>query len=337
MDGKVKVSVILPVYNVEQYIEKCLDSLKAQTLEDLEFIFVDDRSPDSSMKIVKAAAKEDPRIRIIINEKNMGAGPSRNRGIEAARGEYLSFIDPDDYLAVDFYEILYRAARDNDVDVVKGHCVAVDEEGNVDGSWWSCENRLKKDLKEGEPLFYCFNNEHFSALFRRSLFVEDPKLRYADTRVGEDSVFILSLCLKDPSFVMEENAVYYHLIRQDSLIGSLSYDNVDEGMKALDNRIEVLKEASFPEGWVDYTRVCVEYYIGRFRRVYRADEDDRKRTKRLHAFYKEMERILARIPEAEKVTDGNKTYEELLKMENSKKKKTFYARAKRKIKRILSS
>ena len=86
----IKVSVVLPVYNVEQYIGKCIESLKLQTLKELEFIFVDDKSQDGSIKIVESAAREDQRICILYNDENIGAGPSRNHGIEMARGEYLS-------------------------------------------------------------------------------------------------------------------------------------------------------------------------------------------------------------------------------------------------------
>lgn len=82
---RVKVSAILPVYNVEQYIGRCIESLKAQTLAGLEFIFVDDCSTDGSMEKVEAWAAEDERVRILRNGENLGAGPSANRGIEWAR------------------------------------------------------------------------------------------------------------------------------------------------------------------------------------------------------------------------------------------------------------
>ena len=104
------ISVILPVYNVEPYIGACIESLKRQSFRDLEFIFVDDCSTDNSVAVIEDFARTDPRVRIIRNTENLGSGPTRNRGIEAAKGEYLSFIDPDDWIAPDFYERLYAKA-----------------------------------------------------------------------------------------------------------------------------------------------------------------------------------------------------------------------------------
>ena len=100
--SEISVSVILPVYNVGPWIGKCIESLKKQTLQNLEFVFVDDLGSDDSMKQVEVWAAEDNRVRIIRNQKNIGSGRSRNRGIEEARGEYLSFVDPDDRVADDF-------------------------------------------------------------------------------------------------------------------------------------------------------------------------------------------------------------------------------------------
>ena len=100
---KILVSVIVPVWNPGPGISRCIESLQNQTLNEIEMIFVDDCGTDDSMDKVRAAAAEDTRIRIIVNEENIGAGPSRNKGIEAARGEYLSFVDPDDYVSPLFW------------------------------------------------------------------------------------------------------------------------------------------------------------------------------------------------------------------------------------------
>ena len=331
MCNSTKISVILPVYNVESYIGKCLGSLRSQTLEDLEFIFVDDRTPDGSIRIVESEAKKDPRIRIITNEENMGPGPSRNRGIEVARGEYLSFVDPDDYLAPDFYEILYRSAEENDADIAKGHCAAVDEEGNADGSWWSTEKKLKSDLEKGAPLFCCFRNEHISVIIKKSLLKHDPGLRYGDSRVGEDTIFLLKLCRKEPKFVMDENAVYYHLIRKDSLTGSLTYKSVQNELDALNDRIEILCGEPFPEEGYSYLHDSIKYHIRRFMSVYLADEDQEGRRERYHAFYNQLNRMLAKAPRPERITGGNRLYKELLELEGSDTEISLAARIKRKI------
>ena len=105
-----KVSVIVPVFNPGPDFDRCLESLRGQTLADIEMIFVDDCGTDGAMEQVRAAAGEDPRIRIIANPENLGPGLSRNAGIEAARGEYISFVDADDHISPDFLELLHDKA-----------------------------------------------------------------------------------------------------------------------------------------------------------------------------------------------------------------------------------
>ena len=99
----VKISVIVPVYNVEKYLKKCLNSLINQTLNDIEIICVDDGSTDSSIEILKEFELKDDRI-IVISQKNEGAATSRNKGINLAKGEYISFVDSDDWLELDAFE-----------------------------------------------------------------------------------------------------------------------------------------------------------------------------------------------------------------------------------------
>ena len=110
----VDVTVVIPVWNVGPYIGRCIESLKAQTHSSLEFIFVDDCGTDDSMAQVEAFATQDARVVILRNASNAGTGVSRNRGIEHAQGNYLSFVDPDDSLAPDFYELLLKKARETD-------------------------------------------------------------------------------------------------------------------------------------------------------------------------------------------------------------------------------
>ena len=118
-----RISVILPVWNPGPGIDRCISSLRGQTLKDIEMIFVDDRGTDDAMEKIRAAAAEDPRIRILENPENMGSGPSRNRGIEAARGEYILCVDPDDFIDHHFLEVLYQYAAEKNLDIVKGSIV----------------------------------------------------------------------------------------------------------------------------------------------------------------------------------------------------------------------
>lgn len=112
-----KVSVIIPVYNAEKYIIQCIKSLLNQTLYECEFIFINDGSRDNSRQIIESYQKLDNRIKLI-NQKNQGVSVARNTGLNMANGEYVGFVDADDYIEKDMYEVLYKSAKKNDCDVV---------------------------------------------------------------------------------------------------------------------------------------------------------------------------------------------------------------------------
>ena len=112
-----KISIIVPVYNVEKYLEKCVRSILAQTFTDFELILVDDGSPDSSGAMCDQFAEQDQRVKVI-HKENGGLSDARNAGIEIATGEYLGFVDSDDYIADDMYELLYtNIVKDADLSI----------------------------------------------------------------------------------------------------------------------------------------------------------------------------------------------------------------------------
>lgn len=113
----VKVSIIVPIYNVEKYLDRCMSSLLNQTLKDIEIIMVDDESPDNCPQMCDDYAKKDRRIKVV-HKKNGGLGFARNSGLEIATGEYVAFVDSDDFVDVEMYEKLYSIASTNDSDIV---------------------------------------------------------------------------------------------------------------------------------------------------------------------------------------------------------------------------
>ena len=127
--NKELISVIVPVYGVEQYLPDCLNSLIHQTYEHLEIILVDDRSPDRSGEICDQYATKDPRITVIHLNRNSGAAVARNKGIDAASGEYLFFADGDDWLLSDIIKYLLMNMRKYNADCCVGGCITVLEGG----------------------------------------------------------------------------------------------------------------------------------------------------------------------------------------------------------------
>jgi len=117
LDDQVNVSIIVPVYNVEKYLEKCLESIINQTLKNLEIICVNDGSTDNSLQILEDYAKKDQRIKII-NKKNRGSGAAKNTGMKNASGEYIGFVDSDDWVDLAMFEKLYNRAKSQKSDMV---------------------------------------------------------------------------------------------------------------------------------------------------------------------------------------------------------------------------
>lgn len=123
-----KVSVIVPVYNVEKFLSRCLDSLIRQTLEDIEIICVNDSSTDNSLSILQYYAKRDARISVI-SQANQGVSVARNTGMKFATGEYIGFVDSDDWIDLNFYEKLYNAAKKEDADIACCSSIRVHDSG----------------------------------------------------------------------------------------------------------------------------------------------------------------------------------------------------------------
>ena len=118
----VKVSVVIPVYNVENFLRACLNSVRNQTLKDFEVICIDDGSPDKSGEILEEYAKRDTRFRIY-HQENSGVSATRNRGVELAKGEYIKFVDSDDTIAPTTLEKCYKLAKDEDADIVRHNSI----------------------------------------------------------------------------------------------------------------------------------------------------------------------------------------------------------------------
>ena len=116
--SNIKVSIIIPIYNVEQYLRECLDSVINQTLKNIEIICVNDGSKDNSLEILQEYEKKDKRI-IIIDKKNSGYGHSMNVGINKATGEYIGIVEPDDYVKTNMFEKLYNKANELNLDFIK--------------------------------------------------------------------------------------------------------------------------------------------------------------------------------------------------------------------------
>lgn len=185
----IKVSIVVPVYNVEKYLRQCIDSIKNQTLKDIEIICVDDGSTDNSGKILDEYAEMDNRIKVI-HKKNSGYGHSMNIGFDAAQGEYIGIVESDDYADLDMFESLFKSASENNADFVKSEFYfyySNPTEKNIKQDLFSetmC-NRVfcpttDIDAKMEMVEFFNIKPTIWSAIYKRD-FIRQNKIRFNET------------------------------------------------------------------------------------------------------------------------------------------------------------
>jgi glycosyltransferase EpsH len=233
------VSVIVPVYNTEFDISHCVESLRSQTLADIELLFVDDCGTDGSFAAVEHYAQYDQRIRCIRNPTNMGPGAARNRGIEAARGAYLAFVDADDFVEPDFLQLLYAKTRDGRVDIVKGSCATLEPNADLREAveLGALNASIAKGIREGIPLYCLFASQHVTALYRRQMVMRSGA-RYGAKSNGEDTTFLLKACHAARTFELEPSARYYYLQNESSQVHSISERRLENQLVSLSEKVD---------------------------------------------------------------------------------------------------
>lgn len=215
-----KVTVIVPVYNVEEYLARCLDSLLNQTFDDYEIICVNDCSPDGSAAILRKYQKNYPsRMRIVTNEVNLGLGQSREKALDFASGEYVLFVDSDDYVKPDYIERYMLGMEEGDYDIVVGGFIRV-----VDGK--QREHILSDSVWSSTTYAIAC-----AKLFKLS-FIRAHNLRFTSVSCGEDIYFSLSAFYHGASVKVLNYAGYYYVLNRGSITGSMNYKKNHERIMA---------------------------------------------------------------------------------------------------------
>jgi len=219
----IKVTVILPIYNVEQYLPKCLASVVQQTLKDIEIICVNDGSTDNCLKILEDFKSKDNRIKII-NKQNAGLGNARNTGLEVAEGEYISFIDSDDYIDENFLELLYMEAKENDADVA---CGGIKRENDGDTYFLInypqtviTDDIYQKILISKATQFSFVWNK----IYKHS-FLNENKLKFMPDVNFEDLIYTPQIMLKSNVLITVPNTFYHYVKREKSIFQNS--ENID--------------------------------------------------------------------------------------------------------------
>ena len=231
-DNTIKISVIVPIYNVSNYLEECLKSISSQTLKEIEVILINDGSTDNSKYICEEFLKKDKRFKLY-NQENIGLGETRNKGIEIAKGEYLSFVDSDDYIDRDYLEILYHRAKKTKADIVEAETFQVDEYGKELMQEQSLKGRPDFTITQ-ENIAIFFRDYYFASKYKhyacdkiyKRTFVLDNKLKFGDNRriFAEDTWFQLQAIHHLPQITYMSGSFYRYRQRNTSIMHSEKMD-----------------------------------------------------------------------------------------------------------------
>jgi glycosyltransferase involved in cell wall biosynthesis len=230
----VLVSVIVPVYNVEEHLDKCIESIINQTYHNLEIMLVDDGSTDSCPQKCDAWKEKDDRIKVI-HKKNEGLGLARNCGLDCITGIYVTFVDSDDYLALDAIDTMLRRMERDESDLAVAKKIKVYSDGTQEAiQYYNWETDIVITRDEAMRMIGSshtpFPASACAKLYRRELF---NTVRFLDLKTAEDtciSPYIVDLCNK---ITLVNANVYYYFQRETSIVHNLSRERQIDGIKAM--------------------------------------------------------------------------------------------------------
>lgn len=227
-----KVSVIIPVYNTENFLPRCLESVCNQTLSDIEIICINDCSTDNSLEVLKKYP-----VKIIDLPENKGAAYARNRGIEAATGEYIGFVDSDDFVDLDFYEKLYTKAIETEADIVKGKLFLYNLEKNIKylEDWIDINDKIKT-----HPAYFYFT--FTSAIYKKSFIIKN-NIQFLEGLVHfEDPYFTIKASLFNNKLELIDNACYFYTNNSESVSRNVTDKHVEGQVKGSEEIILLLNK-----------------------------------------------------------------------------------------------
>lgn len=243
------VSVILPVYNAADTLSAALDSVLAQTLPDLEVLCLNDASPDASQAVIDSYVQRDPRVRSLVNERNLGLGATRNRGVRASRGTYVFHLDPDDTLPSTALERLVAVAQAHGSDMVKG---AYLREQVLHGQQCGASDRfsLLPDARpvfntrlEATPRLLKTTEGHWSYLYRSGFARQVPYP--TDLKMGQDSIFLVNALSRARTVSLIDDVVYHYRANPASAMNTFTFRKFADALEWRRRAWHVLRDRGF--------------------------------------------------------------------------------------------
>ncbi len=264
---EVKVSLIIPVYNVEDYLEKCLDSVLTQTLKEIEIIIVNDGSTDGSLSICKKYTKKDKRVKLI-TQQNKGLGGARNTGIINADGDFIFLLDSDDYIKNNTIEDTYNFAIKNNLDLVVFNYDKVDKNNKKLVSPKFGEGIFTKNEAFKKILSLKTSPQAWNKLYKRNLFT-DNSILYPEKFLHEDLPVTYKLFWHANKIGYLNESYYFWLVRNGSITQNFTYKHINDIATALletkkflnDNKIYEIYENEYIRGSIQMLNILIERSI----------------------------------------------------------------------------
>lgn len=303
------ISVIVPIYNVEKYLDRCVDSIINQTYKNLEIILVDDGSPDNCPQMCDDYAKKDSRIKVV-HKENGGLSDARNVGMEVATGEYVSFIDSDDYISLDFYETLLETIVDNDSDIVECGVVKFYENRKFDeySDDLKVTNYDTLDGLEGLINENPFKQHVWNKLYKTNIALDIP---YAVGKLNEDEFWTYQIFGKAKKVTRINKTMYYYFQRGSSIMGNGYNIRRLDALEGKMNR-QAYIEKNFPtlatKAKVDLYGSCIFAYQSVLKFM---SGKDKKKAIKIIKDYKN--RCKLTTDEINSITDSSRKYYKLAK------------------------
>lgn len=249
------ITVIIPVFNAEEHLEKCIKSVLNQTYKNIEVLLIDDGSDDKSKEICDNYQRKDFRIKVI-HQENKGVAMARNRALEMSNGDFIGFVDSDDYIEQDMFELLHKNLKNSDADIsicgyynVKNGVISNSSKVNI-YEIMNTEEAFIKIGTEGSLGVVLWNK-----LYRKKLF---KNIQFPKGRVSEDWIVIYKLFDKAKRIVYDSTPKYYYNLREKSLTHKkdVNYDGIYASMEALE-----LVKKKYPKAIPETEKMCVYAYI----------------------------------------------------------------------------
>lgn len=272
MNNKEKISVIVPCYNVEKFVEKCIDSLINQTYDNIEIIAIDDQSKDNTYEVLKKLKeKYGEKITLYQNEKNKGLAFTRNFGVSKANGKYVGFIDSDDYIDPHYYEVLVEKIINEKADLVVNDIQLVDENGKYIGNVnKACNGEISKlsIIDNGLCASAC------NKLLRKDLLIKYP---FLEGKINEDVASIIPIIVNSNKIAYTDKAVYYYVQRSNSIQNSKFSEKRFDMFDSISVCLDRIKDSENYEEYKDVILLhqLLEIYI--YILIEIEDEEDRTR------------------------------------------------------------